>query len=272
MTNANEVEAFQSFCRKFINKKIKEHFSDIGLAENELYNSASGRLAARNICLHKDNDPIGLTVARMIAFYLIMNEKDEVNYEPEIKGSSRLRAYKPIITLFFIQKATDVEPGYKRVEGKISFRLMNESTESLTNTKLIQYARKIKNIFTKGEGYRWRKGRTMFTYADWEKGYQLQLLCRDESTAKDLIAKILDIQSDSPDWKHLYTNQNNRPDEAYPKIPKKVKILGKQVRQGRHRPVSDVYFREASIKIEGLQNKIVLYNRLNNQPKAVLRD
>ena len=92
------------------------------------------------------------------------------------KGSlDPTRKYKPQIFLYFKEDLDDVEEGYAPVEGKISFRLMNEDSESITRTKLTTIANKIKTEFGQGNGFTWKKGKEYYSYTDKEKGYQLQI-------------------------------------------------------------------------------------------------
>ena len=63
-------------------------------------------------------------------------------------------------------------------------------------------------------GYVWRKGKVRASYSDWDKGYQFQLLCRNESDARTLIGKVLDIQGHTPDWENLNISENSEPASA----------------------------------------------------------
>jgi hypothetical protein len=89
----------------------------------------------------------------------------------------------------------------------------------------------------------------------------LQLLCRDEATAKELINKILDLQSHTPDWKFLKSNLADDENESFPYNPGNHTILGKSRKKPRQRPMVDVRFQYATAFIWGVNKPIALYDR-----------
>ncbi len=209
MAKPNEVEAFQSFCRRYINLEVKKYFNDVKGDDESLYTSSTARFVIRNICLHKDKDPLILSVGRMLVFYLIVNLEKEPQYEIERPRTDKIRSFKPIVTLYFVQSKLNVKEGFRPIDGRISFRLMNESSETLTKRKLETLARQIKKLFASNNGYIWKKGKFLYTYADWEKGYQLQVLARTEAQAKEIVTQVLKIQSHTPEWKNFFSGKNN---------------------------------------------------------------
>lgn len=163
------------------------------------------------------------------------------------------------IKLFFLESYQDVDPEYTPVSGEITFRLMTQTSETLTEAELTAYANKIKAVFGTPP-LKWKKGKDMAAYTDKEKGYQLQLLVRSKADAKVLIENILDIQSHTPDWKFLNYKENDEPTEAFPTIPDKTTILGKQRKLPRNRPIAEVVFQYATCHVHGLPNSICLYD------------
>ncbi|MEH2211899.1 hypothetical protein [Nostoc sp.] len=259
----NDVELIQQFCLQYVNKSVRGHFKDLDeIAESEL-TTTNSRHVAKMVSLHKDKDPITLTVARLLCFYFSMGDFESSSdlLDTEKYIPAKLRQYHPQIKLYFIEDLNDVEPGYSRLDGTISFRLMSENSETLSKTDLERYGNKIKSIFGAGSGLIWKKGKTMYVYADWDRGYQLQLLCRNTSDAKNLIQKTLDIQNHTPDWKYLSFEENAEPAEKYPTIPGHKTILGKQIKDSRSRPICEVKFKESMIRVPGLKNLICLYDR-----------
>jgi hypothetical protein len=275
MTNPpNDVELLQQFCFQYVNKSVRHHFRDLDDIDEAELTTTNSRHVAKLISLHKDNDPITLTVARLLCFYFSMGDFDNNSAgleDTEKYIPVKLRQHQPKIKLFFLEDINDVEPGYSRLDGTISFRLMSETSETLSKTDLERYGNKIKSLFG-GSGFIWKKGKTMYTYADWEKGYQLQLLCRNIGDAKTLVEKTLDIQNHVPDWKNLYIGESAEPAEKYPTIPSHKTILGKQVKDSRSRPICEVRFKEAMIKIPGLKNLICLYDRTGYRRNPVIHN
>ena len=78
--------------------------------------------------------------------------------------------------MFFIEDVGDVEPGYTPVRGEISVRIMDETAESITESKARLLANRVKSNFAIGEGFTWQKGKVMCTYSDWEKGSPLKVI------------------------------------------------------------------------------------------------
>jgi len=70
----------------------------------------------------------------------------------------------------------------------------------------------------------------------------LQLLCRNETTAKELINKVLDLQNDTPDWKFLKSNIADNENDSFPYNPGTQTILGKSRQKPHRRPMVDVRF------------------------------
>lgn len=273
MTNPpNDVELIQQFCLRYVNKAVREHFKDLDSVLDEELSTANSRHVAKMVSLHKDKDPITLTVARLLCFYFSMGnfEAELGNNDVEKYVPTRLRRYKPQIKLYFLEDIADVDTGYSRLDGTITFRLMGETSETITKSDLTTYATRVKNLFGIGSGYVWKKGKIMYSYSDWEKGYQLQMLCRNITDAKNLVEKVLDIQNHTPDWKYLNIEENAEPIERYPTIPHTKTILGKPVKDSRERPICEVRFKEGMYKIPGLKNWRCLYDRTGSRKNPIL--
>jgi hypothetical protein len=212
----------------------------------------------------KDTDNGFLTIGRLFLYYFILRKtRDLVHpvYGSVIGGDAPARRHRPQITLYFQEDYNDIEPGYAPVTGEISIRLMNETAQTLTEANLRTYATKIKTSFTTGGGFVWRKGKESSSYTDWERGYQLQLLVRDKTEGKRLVEQVLDIQSHSPDWKKFNRSENDEPSLAFPTVPGNQTILAKSRKKPRKRPIADVRFQYATIKIDGLPHPIPLVDR-----------
>ncbi|MDJ0730760.1 MAG: hypothetical protein QNJ33_12280 [Crocosphaera sp.] len=189
------------------------------------------------------------------------------------KGSlDPIRKYKPQICLYFLQDSDDVETGQTRVDGRISFRLMDEDSESITKTKLTALANKIKTEFGVSNGYTWKKGKDYYSYTDKAKGYQLQILAFSESEARQLINKVLNIQGHTFQRKKFRKAYNDDPTEAYPIIPPTQNILGEIVSEPALRPVATVRFQYAIANVWGKPDLIPLYDRTFKYINALVTD
>lgn len=234
-TNFSEFEHLQSTMLRVHNQIVREEFSDITGDDLDL---AVPRSFLRWACLLKDDDSCDMMIQRFLLFYFTLRRAQDLQqpfYGIPFDDLHASRKFKPQITLYFQEDQNDVEEDYRPTWGEISFRLMNESSTTITETELTTLANKIKTEFGSANGYVWKKGRKLYSYTEKDKGYQLQLLCRDEATAKELINKVLYLQNDTPDWKFLKSNIADNEDESFPYNPGNHTILGKSWRKPRRR-------------------------------------
>ncbi|NJL61818.1 MAG: hypothetical protein HC903_08290 [Methylacidiphilales bacterium] len=253
----NDVELFQNFCRLQVNKEVRKFF--IGtIAENDL---STPRGLAKNICLHKDVDSMDLTIGRLIAYYFVCGGFEGTPiYGIPTTAFQEQRKFKPQIQLYFQEDHNDVDAGYSPITGEISFRLMNQESTTLSNSEVTTYANKVKTAFAQ-PSFVWKKGKELYSYTDWDKGYQLQLLCRNETEAKRVVEQVLDIQSHSPNWERLRKNEAVDAASSYPTVPGTQTILGKSRKKPRRRPIADVRFQYALLHVHGLSRAITLVDR-----------
>lgn len=188
------------------------------------------------------------------------------------------RRYHPLVRLHFREDTTFIpgknQPkgqGQNRTKGEIRFRLMNETTQTLSEANLTSLGQKIKETFGASGGYIWNKGKEMYCYADWARGYQMQILARSEAQAKDLVTKILGFQSHTPQWKYLTKTGNAAEAERYPTVPQTMTILGKQVTLPALRPNAEVRFRYADCRVSPLTYPVVIYDRTGKKANALVR-
>lgn len=258
--NFQPSEQFQDAVRRAYNRYVREWFRDLDIDSLSL-NLSIQRHAALAACTHYDNDSLLLTVGKMMYFNEI-RQRASVGVDSGIGETSEsydvIRRGHPKVLLFFMEDSQDVEFGYKPIRGEITFRLMDETTTSIAQTRVNAIANKIRSEFAVGSGYVWRKGRTMFTYNDWGLGYGLKVLCRNETEGREIVSKVLDIQNHTPDWSKAKVNENQEPSTAYPPVPPSERILGENRRLPRRRPVADVRFKYAALFVQGLQYPIPL--------------
>ncbi|MBD0268568.1 MAG: hypothetical protein ICV77_09770 [Cyanobacteria bacterium Co-bin8] len=255
----NETEYLQSVIRRWFNREVRDYFSDLEIDETWDPDLTSSRPALAAACQHQDSDTLALTQLRCWFFEEIRSQPYKIPfYGIPVASFQESRKFQPQISLFFQEDNEDVEPGFTPVTGEISFRLMRHSGSTLNPTVAQQYANRIKLAFGAGGGYLWRKGKGMASYSDWANGYQLQLLVRSKTEARELIERVLDINQDSPQWKKMNWSENEEAASAYPTLPDRDLVYGESRRQPRARPIATVRFRSAFLHIHGLPNPIVL--------------
>jgi len=260
-TNFTEFEHLQSTILRVHNQIVREEFSDITGNDLDL---AVPRSSLRWACLLKDNDTCDMMIQRFLLFYFTLRRAQDLQqpfYGIPLDDLHASRKFKPQITLYFKEDLNDLEDDTRPTWGEISFRLMNESSVTIAKPELLALANKIKTVFGPANGYIWKKGRKLYSYTEKDKGYQLQLLCRDDSTAKQLINKVLDIQNHTPDWKFLKSNIADDENGSFPYNPGNHTILGKSYKKPRRRPMVDVRFQYATATIWGINKPIALYDR-----------
>jgi hypothetical protein len=256
-------EGLQTIIQRWQNREIREYFSDFGVDDNWDPDLTTPRGILASKLKHEDEDTYLITLLKCWFFEHIRSQTYRVPYYGiPVSSFQESRRFRPQIKLFFLEDLEDVEPGYPPVTGEISFRLMSHTSETITPSIAETFASRVKvALGASGAGYLWRKGKDMASYSDWAKGYQLQILCRSETEAKDLISKVLDIQNDSPDWSKMNYSVNENPVEAYPTIPGQDYIYGETRKLPRKRPIATCRFQYGLLHVHGVQAPIVLYDR-----------
>lgn len=265
----SQTEHLQSVFRQWMNREVNDYFRALGLDDlDDDITTPKGSL--RTACRHFDSDSILVTLLRFALFERIRKSKFEfpwVGY-PATESMAG-RKFKPQIFLYFQEDFQDIEPGYAPVTGQVSFRLMQYETNTFTPTVAETFAQRIDTEFCTGGGFVWRKGREMWTYQDWSNGYALKVLSRDETAARTLIGKVLDIQNDTIDDAILKRNKTQNEAAAYPIIPPTDFVFGESRKMPRDRPLADVRFQTAVCHLHGMPHPVTLVDRSGAYPTAL---
>ncbi|PIG90818.1 hypothetical protein CSQ79_24535 [Gloeocapsopsis sp. IPPAS B-1203] len=210
-------------------------------------------------------------IIAMMATYQLLQGKDvgSIYGYPSEQIQAR-RRFKPRIFLYFEQRNTLNAANFKPKRGEISFRIMDEEYSTITNGELTRLATNIKTQFGANGGYEWNKGKTMYAYTDWDKGYQFQMLCRSSTQARELVTKVLAIQNHSPEWGKLAKSEAEDETAAYPDIPGQHRVLGEMVDKPQRRPRVEVCFTYAYAEIWGKPNPVILYDPLGKKGNALI--
>lgn len=271
--NFTPTEQFQDVNKKVANKIIREYFKDVTNSSDAL-DLTIPRQALLKSCLHKEDDSLLLTIARnqLFAQYTTYT-RDQF---PVVAGSlldeiDATITYKPKITLFFKEDADDVEAGYNPVEMETSWRLIDETSTTITKAKLTTIANKIKTSFGAGNGYVFKKGRKLIVYKQATEGYKFLLRAKDKASAKDLIREVLSINGHTLDDEILKVSEIDDEAGAFPYNPGTHNILGKRKSKPRRRPITNVRFRYAYATVAGLGKPIYLYSKNYYYPDALVQ-
>ncbi len=264
---SGDTEQLQSVIRRYLNEEVKEWFRDIDFDDID---SRTPRGALLKACRHEDADSFLQTIGRSILFDSLIRQRFAGFFGNASGGgdvgtttlrTGVLRKTKPQIVLYFLEDLADVAPEYSPVDGRISFRLMDHTSDSITPLQVNTYRQKVESRFSDNGGFVWKKGKIMCSYSDWAKGYQLQLLCKTVTEGRRVVEQVLDIQNDTPDWSLFNAEENEEPTAAYPTIPERVRIYGATRRLPRRRPIADVRFQFSRLTISGVPNPLILADR-----------
>lgn len=213
-------------------------------------------------------------ITEIMAFHQLLENKDVGTiYAHHNDLESVRRTGKPKVNLFFLED-TDFNKkaahnnkgeGLRRQEGLIRFRLMDESTRTFSKSNATTLANKIKQIFGANGGYVWRKGKTMYSYSDWNLGYQFQLLCKSETEAKRIVSSVLSLQNHTPNFKQFNKIENDQEALTYPENPGTQIIMGETVNIPIARPLVDVRFQYSYVKLDGVKEPVNLYSLKHNR-------
>ena len=177
-------------------------------------------------------------------------------------------AFYPQVKLHFQQRYPPT--GSAPLTGQISFRLMDLTSEQVTQTKVNQLARDIQIEFGGSTPYKWQKGRVLIAYTDRKKGYALQILCRSRSEGEEVIRKVLSINGDTAVWTNAKISEAITPNDKYPLTPERQTILGKSYREPERRRTEYVEIQYAELHLWPKPQPIILYDRTLTKVGAVI--
>lgn len=271
--NFTPTEQFQDTNKRIWNKLIREYFRDVPASDLNLDITAP-RQALLKACLHKEDDSLLLTIGRLQLFMhgtTWMRDQYPIVAGTFLSEVDTYITYKPKITLFFRENADDAEADYDPATMEVSWRLHDETSQTITKAKLTTIANKIKTKFGTSSGGLFRKGRKMIRYRKIAEGYDFKLRARDLAEGKNLIQEILQINGNSLDSEILKISEVDDEAGAFPYNPGKQTILGKSRDKPRRRPMVNVRFRHAYATVHGYQTPIWLYSNTKFLPDALVQ-
>lgn len=184
----------------------------------------------------------------------------KVHLKPEVFIDMTDRIYedfnmRPQVNMLFY-KSIYLENGkYDKFKVDLSYKLIQETSETITPTKNRVRAERIKRLFAEPTRFIWNKGRLKFTYLDVSNGYDFRILAISEAEARRIIEQVLDIENKNPDWDKFVTHTPER--QLSTTRPTK-RIYGENRKVPRWRPTVDLPFVRAEMKIHGIPTPIPL--------------
>ncbi len=271
----SDIEHLQLTIRRYLNKQIRAAFRD-KFGDGDTWEPEVGttRGAMLRALLHEDSDPIAVTSARMMLYYFTFGKAQALH--PTVVGMNKPTwdlehyevAYKPQVTLFFKQDSDAVPDNYHPVEANISFRLMNESTTTISQANVQMLANQIKNEIGLAQGYTFNKGKYLCKYKDKEHGYDFQLYTLNELEGEQVVRKIISIRNHVFDEKKFKVTV---PKKNSDNVTENILILGKPTKKQRWRPTAKVRFMYAHLLIHNRPEPLCLVDRTGIKPNPIVK-
>jgi hypothetical protein len=262
----SEWENLQDLVRLEHNKAVRLFFKN---QPDDDISTPKSRL--KHSCLMKDSDTSTMTLMRMWLFEVTVGRLESVQRPvygiPWYEVQSE-RTFKPQVKLYFLEpyNINIHDEGTPQTEGEITFRLMHETSETISRANAETLARKIKSIFATPP-FTWNKGKFKCTYYDEAHGYQLQLLVTSKAEGERVIRAVLEVQDHSFDRDYIQFIDNDR---TYSSNPGTHRVYGRTVKKFARRRTTDVKFRYAQLLIWGKQNPINLVSTSGTRLRSVI--
>lgn len=244
---SDEWEHLQRLIRLDHNKAVNQYF------KNQPDNDISTRKSSlKHGCKIKDEDTAVMTLLRMWLFEITVGRAQSIQtpiYGIPVQELQRDVKFKPQVRLYFKEPFDkDVHNnGITQVRGEITFRLINETSETISRTKAEKLARDIKREFATPI-FTWEKGWFKATYLDSNKGYDLRLFVKSRTEGERVIKQVLKIQNHSFNKDYFQFIEHDR---TYSNNPGTHRVYGRTVKKWRKRPRANLNFIYAQLLIHG---------------------
>ncbi len=261
----NDIDIFQDFCKKWINKAVNKHFKDVEGTSDASLSLGAARQAIKRVCLHKDDDNMPLTIGRLLIWWVEARGLfEDVIYGIPSTDFEIKYTYYPQIKLHFSESRYESSNNNRRpVRTEVSFRWRDDNYSEASLTAI---ATKIKNTFAVPV-FKYGKGRNCWTYWDDQKGYRFTVYAQSEVEAKKIIGAAISLQdTETPDWDNKLREHK---DGVNYTTQKTVRVLGKTEKSPKKRPVGTVEFQYAEMFIPGTTKPIILVDRTGYRPLAL---
>lgn len=258
----------QAAIRKTLNRQVKQTIADqkdfVNGLEDWIDKSSKGEAGTRGmpkpandrqrialLCMHFEGEPLPVTIAKMMFFalYIKPNVPDGFYGIPSGLFHDSVEFFPQIELLFRETVAQQTRAGRKYpVHSSINIRWRvteNEVAGAGFETMQETMARKIAAEF---KGYKLERGVLKASYYDKAKSYHLTYFAANESSAKEFFQKVLSLQGDTFQPEN-FTIAERRASFTADQFKT---INAKKVKLPRKRPVADIKFYGANLKIHGI--------------------
>ncbi|MGD1863316.1 MAG: hypothetical protein ACFB0D_02050 [Phormidesmis sp.] len=259
----SEWEHLQSVLMRVQNKRVREGFR-IDIPDDDI-TTPEGSL--RHACTLKDTDTAAMTQLRLELFYTIREENSRSlpdiwavpDFTPDVYNE-----LKPQVIISWAEKTDDwkARGAKRRKTMRTSFRLMDETSATLTESNIRQLRDKIAITFPRT--YKFKTGRYKVSYMDKPKGYSLIIAPHQLPKGDTFIKDILSIRGDT--FEDDKRSQNNRTGTNY-RTPRYVQTVEGRLELPERRQIAEVYLDKVELNVYGLQKNLMLIDRMISHPR-----
>jgi hypothetical protein len=259
----SETERFQSFCRQYINRKVRERFKDLG-GDDWQADFTNDRHFSRHVVTHKDDDPLALTVGRLIVYFFEIQGflKEPLYTMPSRELHISNTIYPQVIICF--RESTERAKAQDRNPLTATHAIRTQHDFS-SKADVQRLAQKIKSIFATPV-FNFDKGKLKYTYWEKAKGYNIIVTCPSEAEAKPIVERLLRINNDTPNWDYLNESKSNQNFEQQ----EQIRVNGETKKKPKRRQSGKVIFTHAELAIPGVAENIYLVDVSGQYPGAIL--
>lgn len=192
------------------------------------------------------------------------------------KTFTRKTTGNPSIHFYFYKQDPSTRREYKAeyrysLTNIVEFQELAVNGESILNKNDIrQIATRIEQQFlpSPNSPYEIKKGREIFTYQHWNKGYYMWFPAKNSQSASELFTKILATRPDTFDDQRMRKSEAVNPSKVYPTTPPKVNVLNRDVELADKHPIVDVPFRYAWVELPVTGQRHILVSRSTRHPRS----
>lgn len=234
------------------NRNVRNTFFDT--PDDDLTSSFGGMKIA---CLMDADDTVDMTLLRLMLFYFVFEGKLPTPvYAMPIADYQAEVTFRPQVHLWFEEVWTpNTQNEWSPIRSRVSFRLMNETSQTINPQKAQSLALRVKEFLGAGHGFKWERGPVKVTYLDKENGFDFRLLVISEGEAVRVIEAVLAVAQKGFNEQFVTVHNARR---SFPSSTGSQEVYGKVRQKPRQRPTVQVQFRKAELHVYGIAKPILL--------------
>ena len=258
MAAPSEWEQLQSTLLRVHNKIVREGFrADV---PDDSFNTPESAL--KHACTIKDSDTAAMVSCRLLLYYII--REGAARLQPPVWAvpdftPDTYNELRPQIILLFAEKTDDwkARGAKRRKTVRVSYRIMDETSASLTEANVRAIANKIDLKFPRS--YQFKTGRYKVTYSNKPKGFHLITAPYTPGDGDKFIKDILSLENVS--FEEENRTVGTQPGVNY-REQRRINVQGRLTELPERRQIATVYLDRVELNIYGNQRNLVLIDRM----------